>query len=278
MTSSEDIADTAFLTASARAAESERADALFRDPLAATLLPERQPETEELALGSGMRNWSIAIRTVVIDELITEAIAAGVEVVVNLGAGLDTRPYRMDLPASLRWYEVDQANIIAHKKKRLEGESPCCNLERIAADLTNLPVRRDLLAAIGSRAEGPILVITEGVLPYWPNDVVGDFAEDLRGMAAVKGWITDHIPTHVIAARRRMGVDSEKTPLLFDPPDWRGFFADHGWRPAIIRNLFDAGLRLGRPMPLPADAPIMSGNEEVRSRMFPGYAMLERIE
>jgi O-methyltransferase involved in polyketide biosynthesis len=47
------------------------------------------------------------IRTVIIDDRIKLAIGEGVDTILNLGAGLDTRPYRMDLPKTLRWVEFD---------------------------------------------------------------------------------------------------------------------------------------------------------------------------
>jgi hypothetical protein len=44
--------------------------------------------------------------------------------VVKLAAGLDARPYRMNLPASLRWVEVDLPEILEKKERLLEGERP----------------------------------------------------------------------------------------------------------------------------------------------------------
>ena len=72
----------------------------------------------------------MVIRTVIIDDLIKRAIAKGVDTIINLGAGLDTRPYRMDLPRSLRWIEVDYFHVIALKETRLAEETPRCRLER----------------------------------------------------------------------------------------------------------------------------------------------------
>lgn len=68
----DDVADTAFLTAYARACETERADALFDDPLAAALLTTRGRELGERTLGPAM-GWSIVVRTVLIDELLASA-------------------------------------------------------------------------------------------------------------------------------------------------------------------------------------------------------------
>jgi len=86
--------------------------------------------------GAEQFEWMTVVRTVVIDRYLQEAIARGVDTVVNLGAGLDTRPYRMTLPASLSWVEVDMPKIVALKEDRLAGETPRCRLARIAADLS----------------------------------------------------------------------------------------------------------------------------------------------
>ena len=69
--------------------------------------------------GGRYTEWSVVIRTRVIDSFVQQLIAGGVETVINLGAGLDTRPYRLDLPASLRWIEVDLPQIIDLKEARL---------------------------------------------------------------------------------------------------------------------------------------------------------------
>ena len=55
----------------------------------------------------------------------------GVDLVVNLAAGLDTRPYRMALPPSLRWVEVDLPDILDYKEEILAGAAPACALERV---------------------------------------------------------------------------------------------------------------------------------------------------
>jgi O-methyltransferase involved in polyketide biosynthesis len=99
----QNVSDTAFMVAGFRAAENERPNPLFRDPLAARLAGEHGGEILATMPYSVVGAWSVVIRTVIIDELITRAIGEGVDTVLNLGAGLDTRPYRMALPEDLRW-------------------------------------------------------------------------------------------------------------------------------------------------------------------------------
>src|ERR1700681_2169871 len=89
------VSDTALWVASLRGQEGTRADAVFHDPLATTLAGTRgRMIARSLPRGSLMA-WAIAVRTSAIDRLITQALEMGVDTVLNLGAGLDTRPYRM---------------------------------------------------------------------------------------------------------------------------------------------------------------------------------------
>jgi len=64
--------------------------------------------------------WSIITRTYLIDEFIKSwKLQRGADMVINLAAGLDSRPYRMKLPPSLRWIEVDLPEILDYKEGRL---------------------------------------------------------------------------------------------------------------------------------------------------------------
>src|SRR4051812_15268258 len=100
-----DVSDTARWMAVYRARETERADAIFRDPFARALAGERG-EAIARAIGFGEENaWAFLARTHLFDRVALQQVSAGVDLVVNLAAGLDTRPYRMDLPPSLRWVE-----------------------------------------------------------------------------------------------------------------------------------------------------------------------------
>ena len=117
------ISDTALWVAVFRARETERPDALFQDPFARKLAGERG---EQIAkdMRQGMRHeWPYTARTVRFDQIVTEQIKQGTDMVINLAAGLDTRPYRMDLPSSLKWIEVDFPAMIDYKEKSLPAKS-----------------------------------------------------------------------------------------------------------------------------------------------------------
>ncbi len=119
-----------------RAWEMERPDALFRDPFARKLAGERGEKIATKFSPGRKDAWSWVTRTYIVDRDIMDQVAQGADTVVNLAAGLDTRPYRMTLPASLRWVEVDLAGILDCKEEILADEKPVASLAR---DLAAVP-------------------------------------------------------------------------------------------------------------------------------------------
>lgn len=252
-TTIQNVPDTAFMAAAYRAIESERPDALFRDQLADKLAGERgRAIIASLPLQAMMGGWTVIIRTCIIDALIQQAIAQGVDTILNLGAGLDTRPYRMTLPETLRWIEVDHPTIIEWKRTQLSRETPRCQLERIAFDLADQQARRQLLDEVASRS-GKVLVLTETVTPYLSEDVVAALGTDLRARAAMRYWIVDYFSPASYEYRRRSGMSRamKNAPFLFEPKEYFGFFAAAGWQLKEIKYFAEEAERLRRPAPFP---------------------------
>src|SRR6476620_12503902 len=98
-----DISDTARSVFIFRAEESERSDAVFHDPYARMLAGERGEQIANAIEFSRVNSWSFVARTYLFDQFIQQHIAQGFDMVVNLAAGLDARPYRMELPSTLKW-------------------------------------------------------------------------------------------------------------------------------------------------------------------------------
>jgi methyltransferase (TIGR00027 family) len=274
----QDVSDTAIWVATYRAWETERPDALFKDPLAARLAGERGAKIAKAMPGGKYTAWSLAIRTYIIDAYLRERIAAGVTTVVNLGAGLDTRPYRLELPPELLWVEVDFPHMIDFKEERLRGELPRCRLERVKLDLANREARRALLAAINARST-EALVLTEGVIPYLSNDEVASLADDLRALDRFRGWILDYFAPEVRKFMdKRRKKQMKNAPFRFAPEDWLGFFSQHGWKLAERRYLVEVTDQVGRSPPAPWWAklvrPFFPRHKREAFRKFFGYAVL----
>src|SRR5438874_8403310 len=184
------ISDTALLAAIYRARETERADAVFRDPFARRLAGERGDQIAKSMPFSERATWAWIARTYAYDEFIKQQVMEGVDMVVNLAAGLDARPYRMTLPTSLHWIEVDLPGILDYKEEILRGEKPACTLDRARLDLSDVAARRQLFAALG-RAGKNVLIITEGLLIYLSREEVASLAQDLAAVSAFNDWIVD---------------------------------------------------------------------------------------
>src|SRR5437867_11124205 len=171
--------------------ESERPDALFRDPYARKLAGERGERIVASMRRGRAWAWPMIVRTAVLDELILRTIDQdGVDTVLNLAAGLDTRPYRLPLPPALRWIEADFPDVIAYKQEQLNRERPVCVLERVGIDLTDAGRRRALFARIGAAAS-QVLVVSEGLLIYLTSPLVAALVSDLAAPPSFNWWLID---------------------------------------------------------------------------------------
>ena len=242
------VSDTALWVASYRATESERPDALFRDPWARRLAGERGA-----ALGSTIRSrrdveWAVVVRTALFDEVVTERVAAGADAVLNLAAGLDTRPYRLGLPASLLWVEVDLPGIFDYKEEVLDGERPTCRLERVRLDLSRPGARRELLADVAGRCR-EVLVLSEGLMLYLGAEDATGLAADLHGAGSFRWWLMDlDSPRLLRFMEHRWGQAFERAgaPLRFAPEEGADYFRPFGWRLAREYSFMEECHRLRR--------------------------------
>jgi methyltransferase (TIGR00027 family) len=243
------ISDTARWVAVYRAIESDRPDAWFHDPLAARLAGERGPEIAKIMDFAHRNAWSFVARTVLFDRFITSGIAQGADMVVNLAAGLDTRPYRMDLPADFPWIEVDLPELLRDKAEALAGERPRCRLERVALDLSDRAARRALFDGLGARAQH-VLVMSEGLVVYLNQDEVTRLAEDLRQPESFKSWALDMVSPRLMkmmqASNTQKNLSQAGAPLKFAPAEGPDFFRRAGWTPIEIDSLLHTAAALKR--------------------------------
>ncbi len=241
------VSDTARWVAVYRAQETERPDALFCDPFARRLAGERGEQiAKSMPLGRD-NAWSMITRTYLIDALVLAEVQRGADVVINLAAGLDSRPYRMQLPTSLRWIEVDLPEILSYKEEILRDEKPVCSLQRIRLDLADLPARRKLFADLATRARRALL-ITEGLLIYLTPDAVGELAKDLAAPPSFHSWIIDIAsPGLLRMLTKRMSSNlRQAAPFKFAPREGPAFFVPYAWKPVEVHSLLINAARLNR--------------------------------
>jgi methyltransferase (TIGR00027 family) len=242
------ISDTARWVAAYRAHETDRPDAVFRDPYARRLAGDRGEEIAKLMPFKGGNEWPFVARTYLYDQFVISQVQQGAEMVVNLAAGLDSRPYRLDLPSTLKWVEVDLPAILDYKEGILANEKPRCSLNRVRLDLSDISARTILFRNLGEMSR-KVVIITEGLLAYFSPEEVGALALDLAAQPSFQGWLMDFgSPGLMAMLTKQVGtkLDAARAPFKFAPPEGPPFFTRFGWKPADVRSLIKAAAKLKR--------------------------------
>lgn len=243
------ISDTASWVAWYRALESARPDKLFDDPWAAALAGERGQAIADSMRGLRDTTGVIAVRTALIDHLVTETIARDrIDTVINLACGFDTRPFRLDLPAQLRWFDIDGPAIVERKRALLAAAPARCSWQLLTADLADDTARRQ---ALGKALRGAqrALVLTEGLLLYLQRDQVAALANDLAAQPACACWVTDLLS---VEGQRRSAAIYKKPfaasgiAVRFGVEDSSAFFAELGFAEVESRSTIHEAYKLQR--------------------------------
>ncbi|WP_329141701.1 SAM-dependent methyltransferase [Streptomyces sp. NBC_00670] len=253
---------TAVGVARVRALETERVNALFRDPLARAFavaggLWPSSPAPADDEAGRRRRTavaFSIVIRTKFLDDLLRQASASGVRQVVLLGAGMDSRAFRMDWPEGTRLFEIDTAAPLDFKASVLRQERAVARCERItvATDLrADWPAA---LAAAGHDPAAPTAWIAEGLLIYLPEDAVEALLTRIGARSAAGSRMGLTLGSRGVI--ERFGADAvpgSAASLWVSemPEDPVGWLAGHGWE-AESHTLRERAAAYGRPIGTPA--------------------------
>ncbi|GGT00344.1 SAM-dependent methyltransferase [Nonomuraea spiralis] len=275
---------TALMVAAARAIETHRSDSLAADPYA-----EHFVRAAAASVAWPTRPWEVpggdadplwgrlgryfGLRTRVLDDFLLHAAATGVRQVVLLGAGLDTRAYRLPWPAGQVVHEVDRGGVLEFKDQvlgALAGD-PCAPVPMAPA-----PRRRVVAADVGHDWAGPLLAsgfdpaaptawLAEGLLLYLPPEVELRLLRTIDDLSAAGSVLAYEVkfglgtfqsranPVYA-AAREQIGVD---LLALFDRrprPDSIGLLGKLRWH-VTVRTPYDFARCHGRgPRPEPDDA------------------------
>lgn len=233
------VGATAVTIAVCRAAERERTEPWFVDPLADYVARTAEP-TRATNPRPGLIFW-VAVRTWFLDELVVSAVGDGMRQVVLLGAGLDARAVRLDVPSEATFFEVDRSSVHELKSRLLTQAGLTARHERraVVADLTS----SDWLFALraqGWESDEPTCWIAEGLLIYLkpePRDAL------LRDIARVS------------PAGSRLGVTATNSARAAQVSIWESgvdgdaarWLAGLGWT-AKVSTLPEAAASFGRPV------------------------------
>jgi methyltransferase (TIGR00027 family) len=118
-------------------------------------------------------------RTHFIDDLIKKSATSGAEQYVILGAGYDLRAHRLELPSSLRIFEVDQPEVQARKRSKLPRELPNSeNVTYVTVDFTHQSLTKQLMNAGFDQSKSTIFTL-EGVSQYITKEAVSSTIKEM---------------------------------------------------------------------------------------------------
>ncbi|MFG1650330.1 class I SAM-dependent methyltransferase [Micromonospora sp. NPDC049275] len=253
---------TAVGVARVRAMETAREQPLFRDPLALAFATAggRAPGTPPPphADEAARRRWlgvafSIVIRTKFLDDLLDKAVGSGVRQVVLLGAGMDSRAFRMDWPAGTRLFEVDTAEPLGFKAAVLRQERAAPRCERITVPVDLREDWPGALAAAGHDPAQPTVWIAEGLLIYLPQDAVESLLERVGALSAPGSRMGLTLGSRGVVDRFREDAASGSAASMWlseMPEDPVGWLAGLGWE-AETFTLRERAAAYGRPVLTP---------------------------
>jgi methyltransferase (TIGR00027 family) len=296
------VGSTAVMVAAARAGETDRDDALIRDPYAKILVAGAGTGVWEFMLddsfiakvadaGEGgaeaaavfehMGNYQ-AVRTHFFDAFFADAAAAGIRQIVILASGLDSRAYRLDWPAGTTVFEIDQPKVLEYKATTLaeHGVAPSAVRHEVPIDL-----RHDWPAALRERGFDPSVPtawLAEGLLMYLPADAQDRLFELVTELSAPGSRVAaetvgvqaeerrELMRERFAQIRAKLGMEQaiEVSDLMYhdeDRADVTEWLNGHGWAASAVTSQ-DEMRRLGRWVLL----------EEIDEKAFSDFVVGER--
>lgn len=128
--------------------------------------------------------------------------------VIVLGAGMDSRPWRLPLPPNVSWFEIDQSEVVAEKKRALMlagAEVPgsntsalahhtlrCSSWCSLALDVTDTENMIEELRINGLDLSQPCVWVLEGLLMYLESEDVERLLTVLATVSAPGSSLIGH--------------------------------------------------------------------------------------
>eukprot|EP00850_Spirogloea_muscicola_P017945 SM000159S01776 [mRNA] locus=s159:138326:142199:- [translate_table: standard] len=279
-----------------RAAESERPDALFRDPLAAPLAGPIALARQRARAAAGYNPARFALRTKWIDDALLQALQAfeglcrqvddvqapGRCQVVIMGCGMDARAWRLPSilagdnphPPANALFEVDRPNVVKAKDKillqlRASGKLPPITL---AEERFTVPVSvgtdswQGKLREQGFDSTAWTTWVLEGLLMYLQPELVSKLISSISSMSTSTSRL---IATGISAAVLERSSESESELVRswkWGCDDPEGYFREYNWKLEKISSPREASEVYGRELGPRAPASTTSDSQPCEPR------------
>ncbi|MEV7295967.1 class I SAM-dependent methyltransferase [Streptomyces microflavus] len=275
---------TALLVAAARAIETHRPDSLARDVFAEHFVlaapasagwpihPRQVPEGDADPLWGRFARY-FGLRTRVLDDFLLQSVhAGGARQVVLLGAGLDSRAFRLDWPPGCVIFEIDREEVLAFKHQVLDGLSAAPKAARVPVPMDLRADWAGALPGAGFDPAAPSVWLVEGLLFYLPPAAETYLIDTVDRLSTAGSALAFEVkldkdlleyrdsPLYT-ATKHQIGIDLLD---LFDRgprPDSAGNLTDKGWSTSV-HTPYDF-TRRHRRGPLPEQNDALAGNRWV---------------
>ncbi|MCM8797786.1 MAG: class I SAM-dependent methyltransferase [Candidatus Omnitrophica bacterium] len=158
------VSYSALVSLKYRVDESLKANGLYKDPVGERFLAQIDCDWNRFTHSPS--SWGVAVRTEILDTVVSDFIKRNPRgVVINFGAGLCTRFWRISTP-EITWVEIDFPEMIAFRKKL--NEPFVENHIFFPGSLSNPNILKELAVY----SDKPVLFIAEGVLMYLAEEEV----------------------------------------------------------------------------------------------------------
>ncbi|MDO9005934.1 MAG: class I SAM-dependent methyltransferase [Aquabacterium sp.] len=183
------VSDTAYYCCGVRMQDAQRARSFCGDAYAKVFMDERGMKIFDKFKHLTLSNVNNISRCLIIDDAVRQRLTkdSGLTI-ISIGAGFDTRPYRLK---GGHWIELDEPQIIDHKNEKLPV-SQCSNaLTRIAINFANESLSDKLAFLDGNK---PVLIIIEGVIMYLEQPAVAKTIAEITAKFPDHDVICDLMP------------------------------------------------------------------------------------
>ncbi len=229
------------MMAAVRAIETQRPDALFKDPLAVKLagddiIAEIAPSAQEY---EDKGTPIVIVRTRFFDDFLMKE-AASIRQVVILGAGMDTRAFRLPWQSDTHIYELDRPEVLQYKASVLGNLKTQCHRRSIEVDFREPWV--DKLLEAGYQLEIPSVWLMEGFVYYFSENEVHELLKKITQLSAPQSWLgADLINSYFIS--KNSGELSKHWKYGCDEPE--NLLSTYNWKASVLQA-GDEGANYGR--------------------------------
>ncbi|MEU7208940.1 class I SAM-dependent methyltransferase [Streptomyces sp. NPDC044989] len=275
---------TALLVAAARAIETHRPDSLAQDGYAEHFVLGAEASAhwpvrlEQAPGGDTSPLWGrfaryFGLRTRVLDDFLLRSVrSAGIRQAVLLGAGLDTRAFRLDRPSGCVIYEIDRDGVLAFKHKVLDALSAGPRAARVPVGIDLRADWAGALTAAGFDPMIPTVWLVEGLLFYLPRAAETALIDTVDRLSAPGSTLAYEVKLEkdlmayrdsplYTCTRRQLGIDLLDLFSREPRPDSAARLTGRGWT-VSVHTPFDFTRLHGRG-PLPEENDALGGNRWV---------------